>query len=92
MGRAGDPAAVIVFAVKLAPGRSDEKMLSDEILEETQAQIMTTEQAKALGFSGFPEDDNIRLIVVQNRDAGWVEKALERAPAVVGYDKGEVDM
>lgn len=83
---------MIVFAVKLAPGRSDKDLLSDEVLEETQAQVMTTDQAKSLGFSGFPDDENIRLIVVQDRDAGWVEKALERAPQVVGYDKGEVDM
>jgi hypothetical protein len=87
-----DAAAVIVFAVKLAPGRSDEDLLSKEVLEETQAQIMTADQARQLGFQGFPDDDNLRLIVVQNSDAGWVEKALERAPQVVGYDKGEVDM
>jgi hypothetical protein len=83
---------VIVFSVKLAPGRTDEDLFSEEVLEETQAQVMTPEQAKALGFSGFPDDANLRLVVVTDRDAGWIEKALERAPQVVGYDKGEIEM
>ena len=88
----GDALGVIVFAVKLAPGRTDENILSDEVLEETQAQIMTTAEATALGFQGLQDDPNLRLVVVQRKDAGWIEKALERAPNVVGYDKGEVDM
>jgi hypothetical protein len=83
---------VIVFTVQLVPGKDHENLLSDEILEETKAQIMTTEQATALGFEGFPDDPSLRLIVVTNRDEGWIAKALERSPEVVGYDRQDVDM
>lgn len=83
---------MIVFFVKLAPGQTDEGIFSEELLTETQAQVMTTAQAKALGFQGFDDDALTRLVAVAKQDAGWVEKALERAPQVVGYDRSEVDM
>ena len=83
---------MIVFTVQLVPGKDHEDMLSAEILAETKAQVMTTEQAAALGFQGFPDDPSLRLVVVSGPDEGWIAKALERAPEVVGYDRQEIDM
>jgi len=82
---------VIVFEVRLARGTSDEDLLSAEVLQETQAQVMTAEQGKALGFSGFSDDPDLRLIAVTAKDERWIEKALERAPNVTGYRAHHVD-
>lgn len=84
---------MIVFVVKLQPGTSHEGLLSPEIERETLAQVMRAEEAAQLGFSGFTTDDpNLRLIVVRESDAGWIEKALERAPQVVGFQAQRVDL
>jgi hypothetical protein len=83
---------VIVFEVHLTPGADDQDLLSDEVRQETQAQVMTAEEAKALGFSGFPDDPNLRLIAVTRQHQRWIEKALERAPQVRGYQPHEIDM
>jgi 1,6-anhydro-N-acetylmuramate kinase len=47
-----------LFEVFLVPGPQAEgaPILSDEVLELTKAQIMTPEQAQAVGFHGIPED------------------------------------
>jgi hypothetical protein len=83
---------MIVFEVHLAPGTDDRELLSDEIRQETQAQVMTAAEATALGFQGLPDDPNLRLIAVTPQHMRWVEKALERAPGVRGYRPHEVHM
>lgn len=83
---------VIVFEVHLTPGADDRELLSEEVLTETQAQIMNAEEATVLGFEGLPNDPNLRLIAVAREHARWVEKALERSPDVRGYQPHEVDM
>lgn len=82
---------MIVFEVHLTPGSDDKDLLSAEVLQETQAQVMTASEAKAIGFDGFPEDDNLRLVAVTDKDQRWVEKALERAHQVAGYRAHHVD-
>ncbi len=83
---------MIVFEVHLTAGNDGEGLLSSGVLSETQAQIMTGAEAKALGFEGFPDGDELRLIVVAEKDERWIEKALERAPNVSGYRSHRVDM
>lgn len=89
---AGDPLAMlIVFEVHLTPGADGSDLLSEEIREETMAQVMTLDEARAVGFGGtFPDGDNVRLVAVTPKDARWIEKALERAPTVVRYGRHEV--
>jgi len=82
---ARDPVVVIVFEVHLTPGSNDEELLSAEVLQETKAQVMTATEAKAIGFEGFKDDPNLRLVAVEEKDERWVEKALERAHQVTGY-------
>lgn len=81
-----------VFTVKIHPGTDIQRLLSDEVKQETMAQIMTPQEAAALGFQGFGTEENLCLIAVAERDAGWIEKALERDPAVLGYQPHRVDM
>ena len=83
---------MIVFEVHLQAGADGQGILSEEILAETGAQMMTTAEAAAVGFEGVKQDPKVRLIAVRRSDAGWIEKALERAHDVVGYTKHEVDM
>ncbi|MFO0646909.1 MAG: hypothetical protein U0326_11775 [Polyangiales bacterium] len=82
-----------VFIVTIAPGHDPSKLLSEETLQETQAQVMTTEEARAVGFTGIPEgaEDNIRLIAVAARDARWIQRALEGNHAVTSYRVKEIE-
>ena len=59
---------MIVFEVHMNPGSDGKDLLSAEVLAETKAQIMTPAEAKAIGFDCFPEDPNLRLIAVTERD------------------------
>ena len=83
---------MIVFVVHLAPGTDHEGILSEEIVKETQAQIMTAQEAAAVGFEGMPDDPKLRLIAVTDEHRRWIEAALERAPQVVGFEPQQVDM
>lgn len=83
---------VIVFEVHITPGSGDQDLLSDEIRQETHAQVMTVEEATAIGFDGLPDDPNLRLIAVTREHVKWIEKALERAPNVRAYQPHEIDM
>ena len=83
---------MIVFEVHLTPGSDDKDLLSAEVLQETKAQIMTATEAKAIGFDGFQDDPNLRLVAVEDKDERWVEKALERAHQVSGYRAHRVHM
>lgn len=81
-----------MFEVHLTAGNDGEGLLSAEVLAETQAQVMTGTEAKALGFDGFTEETNLRLVAVAEKDERWIEKALERAPNVSGYRAHRVDI
>jgi hypothetical protein len=83
---------IIVFEVHLDPNRGSDQFLSDETLEETQAQVMTAAEASAVGFTGVPDDPNVRLVAVAHRDRKFVAGALERAHDVVGFRAHEVDL
>ena len=81
---------MIVFEVHLTRGSDGSTLLSEEMLEETQAQVMTVSEAKAVGFSGVPDDPQIRLIALTSGVKRFVAAALERAPEVVKYNIHEV--
>jgi 1,6-anhydro-N-acetylmuramate kinase len=77
-----------LFEVFLVPGPQAEgmKILSDEVLELTQAQVMTPEQAEAVGFHGIPEDPEGRkrvFIACAPTHARLIHSRLESS-AVVG--------
>ncbi|HEY4122891.1 MAG TPA: hypothetical protein VGM56_33735 [Byssovorax sp.] len=83
-----------VFEVHLAPGSDPDTLLTPEIVQETQAQIMTPAEANAVGFAGIPADapSNIRLIAVAKRDAAWIHRRLESNSAVAGFTVHEIDV
>lgn len=85
---------LLVFEVHLAPGCDGGAILSEEALASTRAQIMTLEEAAAVGFSGFsPTSEGaarVRLIAAADRDRGFIASALERSHEVTGFRVHEV--
>lgn len=84
-----------VFEVYLARGKSDADILSPDVIKETNAQIMTIEQAKKVGFGGLETMEGVgevRLIAVAKRDAPWIHRTLEMSDAVASFRVHEVDV
>ncbi len=84
---------MVVYEVHMAPGSDPSGILSAETLRETQAQVMTLDEAKKVGFSGLPEppaDRVVCLIAVSKRDAQWIQRALETNETVGGFRVHEV--
>lgn len=83
-----------VFEVYLVPGKSSRNLLSAELLRETDAKVMTLEEATTAGFAGLkPLSDagDLRLISVSRRDAAWIQRTLEAHDAVASFRFHEVD-
>lgn len=91
---AGDhDAMMIVFEVHIAPGSEAVPLLTPETLRETQAQLMTLDEARQVGFGGLPPPPpgvEVRLIAVAQRDARWIQSRLDSNEAVAGYKVHEV--
>lgn len=85
---------LIVFEVVVAAGEDPDALLSEEVLRETQAQVMTIAEAAAVGFSGArpdPKGREIRLIAVAPRDAQFVQRRLEGSAVAQSFRLHEVD-
>jgi hypothetical protein len=83
-----------VFEVFVASGSNPDELLSEEVLKETQAQVMTVDEAKAVGFSGLapdPKGRERRLIAVAERDAQFIQRRLEAHGGVASFRVHDVD-
>ena len=85
-------ARTVLVEVHLAPGvRTFE--LSGEILSDTKAQMMTADQARAVGVGGLPappEGTDVRYVAVLQRDSRWILNALEADPNVSRFRVHEI--
>jgi hypothetical protein len=82
-----------MFEVFLVPGATGDGLLSQETLDDTLAQVMTREQAEAVGFSGLPDAEGSRLfIVVAKRDEKRIMNALEASNQVGRFAVHPVDI
>jgi len=84
---------MVVYEVFLQASADASKILSDEVLKETQAQVMTLDEAAAVGFSGLkpdPKGREMRLVAVAKRDAQWIQRALDANPDVTSYRLNEL--
>ena len=84
-----------MFLVYLAPGSSGEGLLTEETLKDTLAQVMTEEQAEAVGFSGMPADPEgreRRFIVVAQGDSRRVMGQLEMNPQVAQFSVHDITL
>lgn len=84
---------MVVFEVLLAPGADPDRLLTADVKKETQAQVMTLDEARKVGFAGLPESPGheVRLIAVARRDAPWIHRQLETNEAVGSFRVHEVD-
>ena len=85
---------LIVYECFIAPGFDPDALLSEDALRETQAQVMTVEEAVTVGFSGLqadPKGREVRLIAVAKRDAQFVQRRIEANEAVASFRVHEVD-
>ena len=82
-----------IFECHLVAGSDPSTLLSEEALRETQAQVMTPDEARAVGFGKFSEAKDggeVRLVAVAMRDAQWIHRVMERSPIVTSYKGHEV--
>ena len=85
----------VMFEVVLAPGALGEGLISQETLKDTQAQVMTREEAEQVGFQGIPDDPHgrdRRFVVVAKRDERRIMNQLEANPEVAGFQPHYVDI
>lgn len=84
---------MVVFEVYLAPGADPADLLSEETRRETQAKILTHDEAVRLGFRGLPEpgEREMRLVPVSRRYLSWVHRALEMSAAVDKFRVHELE-
>jgi hypothetical protein len=82
-----------IFECHLVAGSDPSTLLSEEALRETQAQVMTPDEARAVGFARFAEPKpgaELRLVAVAARDSQWLHRVMERSPIVTSYKVHEV--
>lgn len=83
----------VLFEVFLAPGAAAE-LLSADTLRETQAKVMTLDEARQSGFHGLPEppeDREVRVIVVAQRYVPWIHRSLDASDAALSFRVHPVD-
>jgi hypothetical protein len=85
----------VMFECFLAPGASGENLVTAETLADTQAQVMTPEEAVAVGFSGLPDDPQgrqRRFIVCTQTDARRIQGQLEMNSEVAAFRMHEITL
>jgi len=83
-----------VYEVYISEGASSEDILSEEVIKETMAQIMTDDEAAAVGFQGVapdPDGRDRRWVAVAPRDARFIQSRLDSDPEVLGYRTHDVE-
>jgi len=83
-----------IYEVYMVAGADVDAVLSEEVKRETNAQIMTFEDAAKVGFSGLPDpgEKNARLIAVNPKDGPWIHRVLETSELVSGFRAHDVDV
>lgn len=87
---------LMVFEVYFEPGALPDTLLSDQVRKDTQAQMMTFDEARAVGFGGLPKPASTegvsRLIAVADKDGKWIQRLLETSDIVAGFRVHHVDV
>lgn len=83
-----------LFEVYLSEGTDPTQLLSAEVLSETNAQIMSAQQAEQVGFGGLPPPALSAprvFVAVVARDAAFVQRRLEAHVGVVSFKVHHLD-
>ncbi|HEY1693789.1 MAG TPA: hypothetical protein VGG39_16595 [Polyangiaceae bacterium] len=84
---------MVIIEVHLAPGKKSFE-LSEEIIAETKAQVMTHAEAAGVGFEGLPPPPagrEVRYVAVRDTDSRWILNSLEANPDVGSFKMHNVD-
>ncbi|MEM9193501.1 MAG: hypothetical protein AAGF12_30280 [Myxococcota bacterium] len=85
---------LIVFEVHHMPSVEPKDLLSEEVRNETMAQIMSVEEAAAVGFQAAnleaAPNRAVCLIAVAQKDARFIQSRLEASQAVTSFRGHEV--
>jgi hypothetical protein len=83
---------IVVFEVYLVRGADPGALLTESIKRETNAQIMTLDEARKVGFAGLPdvEGEEVRLIAVAKKDANWIYRSMETSDLVKSFRMHDV--
>jgi hypothetical protein len=86
----------VAFVVHLAQGADVESLFSDEMKKETEAVVMSLDDASkmGLGTSGIQvkAGQHVQIIIVAKRDAPWIHRTLEIGEGVAGFHMADVNI
>ena len=85
----------VAFVVHVVKGVDPEDLLSEETKRETQAVVMSMEDATKMGF---PADVSVKpgqevcIIIVSRNDAPWISRSLEQHEKDAGFKQSDIDL
>lgn len=86
----------VAFVVHMAKGADAEALFSDEMKRETQAVVMSLEDAGKMGFSASgiqaKPGQSVQIVIVAKRDAPWIHRTLEIGEGVAGFQMVDVNI
>ena len=86
----------VAFVVHMVKGSDADTLLSDETKRETQAVVMSLEDAGKMGFATAgitaKPGQEINIIIVARRDAPWIRRQIEGHEKVAGFHEVDVNI
>jgi len=86
----------VAFVVHTVKGVDPESLLTEETKRETQAVVMSLEDAAKMGLSASglkPQPgQEIAIIIIAKRDAPWITRQLEAHEHVAGFHIVDVNI
>ncbi|MDI1443355.1 hypothetical protein [Polyangium sp. 6x1] len=86
----------VAFVVHMVKGAGADTLLSDETKRETQAVVMSLEDAGKMGFSTSgittKPGQEVNIVIVAKRDAPWVRRQVEAHEQVAGFHEVDVNL
>ncbi len=77
---------LIVFELHVRPAFDPDTFLSAESRKETEARVLTRDEAANVGLSGLPEvEGEVRYVLVNARHRRWIERAIEMDTQISGF-------
>lgn len=83
----------MLIEIVLAHGFDPARLLSDDVVRDTHAKLMTHAETRAAGFAGLPEPPEgklVRYVAAYGRDAKFLHHVLENNPNVLSMRSYEI--
>ena len=85
---------LIVFEIYVRPGFDPDVFLSEEARKETEARVLTREEAEKHGLAGLPEPSTehgeVRYVPVNANHRRWIERAIDADPHINSFNVHDV--